>query len=234
MPRRAAPPVRPAPDITTIARALADASRVAMLDALLDGAAHPIGELARAAEVTAQTATHHVQLLAAQHLVVSERAGRAHHVRLAGPEVAELLERLAALAEPDALPPSRLARLRFARTCYDHLAGLLGVVVTGALVERGWLVGDALAPSGELLAWLAARGAAVPDGRRPLARACLDWSERVPHVAGRVGAALASLFLARRWVVRVRGDRALRLSDRGRDELARELAIRLPAPATGR
>jgi len=229
MPRRALPPFASDPDIAAVAGALADPSRVAMLDALLDGEPHAIGELARRAAITPQTASSHLERLVAHRLVVTERAGREHRVRLAGPHVAELLERLAALASPAAMPTSRIARLRFARTCYDHLAGLLGVVVTGALVERDWLCGDELAPSSDLVTWLAAHGAPIADGRRPLARACLDWSERVPHVAGRVGAALAGAFLAQRWVVRVRGDRALRLSDRGRAALRGELAITLPA-----
>jgi hypothetical protein len=124
--------------------------------------------------------------------------------------------------------------LRFARTCYDHLAGVVGVGVTRALLARRWLrtAGDGFTPAPGLLGWLADHGRALaladePRSRRPLVRACLDWSERTPHVAGRVGAAIADLALARHWVVRVRGSRALRLTARGRAALAAELGATL-------
>ena len=123
--------------------------------------------------------------------------------------------------------------LRFARTCYDHLAGVLGVSVGAALVERGWLhrTSDNFEPAPPLFEWLAAHGQPVlVAGRRPLTRACLDWSERTPHVAGRIGAAIAEVFVAERWVTRVRGTRALRLTERGKSALAREFGVRFPTP----
>jgi DNA-binding transcriptional ArsR family regulator len=245
MTRRAHPAPRLDPDIARLAGALADRSRIAMLDALLDGGARPIGALARRAGISAATASGHLRRLVEQQLVVVERDGRSHRVRLAGPGVAQLLESIAAHAAgapggpgpgaaPDAPPATAAAttaarELRFARTCYDHLAGAVGVGVTRALLARRWLrtAGDGFAASPALLGWLAERGrplAAEPRSRRPLVRACLDWSERTPHVAGRVGAAIAELAVAERWVVRVRDSRALRLTDRGRAALARELA----------
>jgi hypothetical protein len=121
--------------------------------------------------------------------------------------------------------------LRFARTCYDHLAGVLGVTVGAGLVEKGWLhrTSDNFEPAPPLFDWLAAHGEPVPiAARRPLTRACLDWSERVPHVAGRIGAAIANVFVAERWVTRVRGTRALRLTGRGTQALAREFGVRFP------
>ena len=176
------------------------------------------------------------------HLASLERDGRSHRVRLAGPGVAQLLESIAAHAAhapgapgaaPDAPPATAAAttaarQLRFTRNYYDHLAGVVGVGGTCALLDRRWLriPGDGFAASPALLGWLADRGrplAAEPRSRRPLVRACLDWSERTPHVAGRIGAALADLALAERWAVRVRDSRALRLTDRGRTALAREL-----------
>jgi DNA-binding transcriptional ArsR family regulator len=234
MVRRTHPAPRLDPDIARLAGALADPSRIAMLDALLDGGAHPIGALARHAGVTAATASGHLRRLLDEQLVVVTRRGRERHIRLAGPSVAQLLESLAALAAP---PPAittasatRARELRFARTCYDHLAGVVGVRVTRALLDRGWLRprDDGFTGTPALLGWLADHGRPLADEprmRRPLARACLDWSERTPHLAGRVGAALADLAIADRWVVRVRGSRALRLTARGRTALARELAV---------
>jgi DNA-binding transcriptional ArsR family regulator len=240
MTRRTHPIPRLDPDIAQLAGALADPSRIAMLDALLDGSARPIGALARRAGISAATASGHLRRLLDHQLVVVDRDGPTHRVRLAGPAVAELLESIAAHAHAHAAPgapPTAAAttaarELRFARTCYDHLAGVVGVGVTRALLGRRWLrtAGDGFTAAPALLGWLADHGRALADeprSRRPLVRACLDWSERTPHVAGRVGAAIADLALARQWVVRVRDSRALRLTARGRAALAAELAVTL-------
>jgi DNA-binding transcriptional ArsR family regulator len=240
VPRRSLPPAGREPDIAGLAAVLADASRVAMLDALLDGGGHAIGALGRRAGVSIATASSHVRRLADAGLVTVVQAGRERRVRLAGPEVAELLERLATLAAPAPAwsqgARSRRDELRFARTCYDHLAGVLAILVAQALVARGWLyrTSDTFEPSLALLAWLDERGHPIAgDARRPLSRACLDWTERVPHLAGRVGAALAATFIVERWVARVRDTRALRVTDRGRSALARELGLTLPALRRG-
>jgi DNA-binding transcriptional ArsR family regulator len=231
MPRRSVPRPRVDPDLTGVTSAIADPSRLAMLEILLDGDAHPIGALARRVGVTAATASTHLRRLVDARLVAIAAVGRERQVRLANADVAELLERLAVLASPS--PATGASQLRFARTCYDHLAGVLGVAVTTSLVERGWLhhTSDNLEPAPALFTWLADHDHAVPiagAGRRPLSRACLDWSQRVPHVAGRIGAALAAVALAERWVVRIRGTRALRVTERGQSALARELGVRLP------
>jgi DNA-binding transcriptional ArsR family regulator len=240
MARRAHPTPRLDPDIARLAGVLADPSRIAMLDALLDGNAHTIGALARHAGVTAATASGHLRRLVDEQLVLATHHGRERRVRLASPAVAHLLESIAGLAVQAVPPPTtaipttasatRARELRFARTCYDHLAGVVGVRVTSALLDRSWLHlhDDTFTPAPALLTWLADHGHPLPDDprtRRPLARACLDWSERTPHVAGRLGAAIADLALAKQWVIRVRGTRALRLTARGRSTLASELAV---------
>lgn len=213
-------------NVASVAAVLADPSRSEMLDVLLDGQAHPIGVLARRAGVTAATASSHLRRLVDARLVDVDVVGRERRVRLAGPEVAELLERLAALAAP---VTSRTGELRFARTCYDHLAGALGVAVRAALVQRGWLhaTGDSFEPAPPLFAWLAVHGHPVEIGghRRPLSRSCLDWSERVPHVAGRIGAAIAKVVVDAGWLARIRGTRALRVTTRGQRALADELGV---------
>jgi DNA-binding transcriptional ArsR family regulator len=218
-----------APMIARIGAVLADPSRAAMLDILFDGDAHAIGQLGRRVGITPATASSHLRKLEDAGLVTVATIGREKHVRLAGAEVAEVLERIAALAQLTA-PPSRRAAIRLARTCYDHLAGVLGVVIASALVERGWLyqTSDTFEPASAFLDWLAARGYPVAgDARRPLSRACLDGTERVPHLAGRVGVALAELAIGERWVTHVRDSRALRLTERGRKALARELGCTL-------
>jgi DNA-binding transcriptional ArsR family regulator len=240
MPRRTALSAPRDPDIASLARVLGDASRVAMLDALLDGAAHPIGRLARRAGVSPATASAHLGKLVAANLVSVNAVGRERHVQLASPEVAELLERLAALAAPAATwteaARTRAQELRFARTCYDHLAGVLAILVVTALVERTWMTrtSDSFTPGPALFAWLADHGQVVSSiARRPLCRSCLDWSERVPHVSGRIGAALANVLLAEHWVARVRDTRALRVTARGHTALARELNLSLPPRRRG-
>ncbi len=215
--------------VAELARVLADPSRVAMLDTLLDGEAHAIGRLARKAGVTAATASSHVRKLVEARLVAIEPRGRERLVRIVDPDVAELLERLAAVSATSGR--THADELRFARTCYDHLAGVLGVLVTDALTARGWLhpTSDNLEPAPALLAWLADRGHAVElGGHRPLSRACPDWTERVPHLAGKVGAALARVAIGGGWVARVRDTRALRVTSRGRVALAKELGLTLP------
>lgn len=216
--------------ITQIAKALAEPSRVAMLDVLMDGDGHPIGTLARAARITPATASTHLQILVDAGLVSVARRGRERVVRIADADVAEILERLATLTE------QQDHAIRYARTCYDHLAGVLAILVGQRLIERGWLhpTTDNLEPSPELLAWLADHGHPVAASRRPLSRACLDWTERVPHVAGRVGAALCAVFIETGWVSRVRDSRALRVTSRGRKAMASELGLALPGATLAR
>jgi DNA-binding transcriptional ArsR family regulator len=193
-----------------------------MLDTLMDGQGHPIGVLARVAQVSAATASSHLRVLANARLVTISEHGRERIVELVDSDVAEILERLATLSAPTAR-----REMRFARTCYDHLAGGLAILIVESFVERRWLhrTTDNLEPSPALLDWLAERGHPVAAGRRPLSRACLDWTGRVPHVAGRVGSALANVFLAEGWVTRMPKTRALRLTKRGRSALSSEFGI---------
>src|SRR5262249_17750668 len=147
-----------------------------------------------------------------------------------------LLEALAALAPPAAAGSfrggQRAQAVRFARACYDHLAGCVGVALTKALVARGRLKRRrddfALTPAGERLLVRLGVGVAGPrTGRRVFARACLDWSERQPHLAGALGAALLKRLLALGWLERTAESRALRLRARGRDGLARHFGVAL-------
>lgn len=216
---------------------IGEPARAAMLDALMDGRALTAGELAGVAGVTPQTASGHLARMTEANLLAVERQGRHRYHRLASAEVAELIEslaRIAAITLPETRRPvtgPRDAQMRLARTCYDHLAGGLGVAVTDALVTRGVIAFDdgagIVAPDG--LARLAALGIAVEDAARrttrPLCRPCLDWSERRPHLAGRLGAAVCRHFLERHWVTRVNGSRALSITPKGRQALHTQFGI---------
>jgi DNA-binding transcriptional ArsR family regulator len=215
-------------DITGIAALLADPARVAMLDALFDGHALPAGELARCARVTAPTASTHLRRLLDGGLVAVQAQGRHRYYRLAGPAVAEAMEALAVIAPPRPVRSLRQSQqaqaLRFARTCYDHLAGVVGVAVADALLRTALRpVADRdydLTTHGEqLLGDLGLDVAEVRRQRRAFARHCLDWTERSPHLSGALGAALLARLLDLGWLVRGRVPRGLVLTDAGRDGL---------------
>jgi DNA-binding transcriptional ArsR family regulator len=225
-------------DLARVAGLVGDPTRAAMLVALLDGRPRTAGELGRLGGVAPSTASGHLAQLLDGGLVCCRADGRRRLYRLASPETAELLETLARLAPPTR-PRSlrgvdRAQALRTARLCYDHLAGVLGVAVTEGLVGRGVLVvlpdgaSFDVTPAGET--WLGGLGvdvAAARRRRRSFARACLDWSERRPHLAGAVGAGVARAFLGHGWVARRPDDRALVVTAAGRQAIWRELAIRL-------
>ena len=212
-------------DLAAVAALIADPSRAAMLDALNGGEALTAGALARRAGVAPSTATEHLARLEAGGLIVSERHGRARHVRLAGAHVARALEALGAIAPPKRVTGLRAwhhgEALRAARSCYDHLAGEAGVALADALVERGLLdPGEGgfviTAPGESELAAFGLDVGAILGARRATARACLDWSERRPHVGGALGAALLSELLGRRWLRRRPEGRALAVTAAGR------------------
>ena len=216
------------PQLATLAGALADRTRASFCLALLDGRAWTAGELARHARVARSTASEHLDRLGAVGLIAEEHQGRHRYVRLADPEVAELVEHLSARA-PHPTPPGSLraatarGALARARTCYDHLAGALGVGVTDAMIERGLLdpEGWAITPDG--LAWFADLGIDVErarGARRPFARRCLDWTERRPHLAGTSGAAICQRFFDTHWLERIGSGRAVRLTPAGRSALS--------------
>ncbi|MQY30648.1 hypothetical protein NRB56_62500 [Nocardia sp. RB56] len=244
-------------DIAAVGTLLADPTRARVLAALADGRALPASVLAAEAGVAASTASEHLSRLVGGGLLVVERSGRHRYYRLASPEVAAAVEAMAVLA-PDRPVRSlrestRAAALRRARSCYDHLAGRLGVAVTAALLSRQALVrtdglagnerseGDPisapmsehpyrLGPNAEpVFADLGIDLAGARGGRRPLLRFCVDWSEQRHHLSGALGAAMLTRMESAGWVARQDSRRALRLTDRGADELHRILGVALPA-----
>jgi DNA-binding transcriptional ArsR family regulator len=223
-----------APQLARLAGLIADETRATCLLALLDGRAWTAGELARHAGVAASTLSEHLGKLVAGGLLAEERQGRHRYVRLAGARVAQLVEDLAAQVSPDAAVRPRNLReagagsaMARGRTCYDHLAGRLGIAVTDALTGRDLLrqdTGFALTDAG--LAWFDAAGIRLDrTGRRPLARACLDWTERRPHLAGVAGAALCRHALDAGWCVRIGTERAVKVTADGERALSELLGI---------
>ncbi|WP_198663869.1 winged helix-turn-helix domain-containing protein [Jiangella endophytica] len=229
-----------------LAGLLADRTRATFCLALMDGRAWTAAELASTARVARSTATEQLNLLVSGGLLAEVRQGRHRYLRLSD-DAAELVEHLAAAAPPGAASPGaaspgaaspvrslttahRQRALAVARTCYDHLAGTLGVAVTDAMTARGllsWERGLTLTDDGDR--WLAALVEGWPPAaRRPLVRSCLDWTERRPHLGGATGAALCSHAVDAGWVVRSRRSRALRLTDVGRAALREQLGLELP------
>ena len=216
---------------------IGDPVRALMLNALLDGRALPAGELAFAAGVTPQTASSHLGKLMDGGLLQVETEGRHRYFRLAGPHVAEALERLAAIGPAE--PARRRAAtrdavaLRDARSCYNHLAGRLGVELTRQLLDKTLIVAAPekrfeLTPAGA--EWFHSFGIEVRQlkpGARGIARQCLDWTEREHHLAGPLGVALLSAFFDRHWLRRQQSGRALEITPAGRSELRNRLGVRL-------
>ncbi|MBB6348672.1 ArsR/SmtB family transcription factor [Nonomuraea muscovyensis] len=212
-------------DIAPVAALIADPTRAAILTSLLGGRALAAGELARLAGVSAATASAHLSRLLDGGLVDVVRQGRHRYYRLAGHEVAEVLE---VLARVGARPPvrslrqSRQARLlEEARTCYDHLAGRAGVGLLDSLREGGHLDGEVVTPAGErLFARLGVDVAAARRARRRFAPECLDWTERRAHLGGALGAAVTSALFDLGWYARGPVPRTVTLTDEGRGGLA--------------
>jgi DNA-binding transcriptional ArsR family regulator len=233
------------PDLAALAGLLADGTRASICLALLDGRAWTASELARMAGVAPSTATEHLNLLVSGGLLAQERQGRHRYVRLAGPDTAALIENLAAMAPRRTTPPrslpaaSRRRALERGRTCYDHLAGTLGVAITDAMTSRGlldWTHGVALTE--RATGWLRDAGIATPPATgRPLVRSCLDWTERRPHLAGGIGAALCRHAFDAGWITRIGTGRAVALTGDGEQALRDHLGltadqIRSGAPAS--
>jgi DNA-binding transcriptional ArsR family regulator len=224
-----------AANLVEVAALIGDTARATMLAALMDGEALTATELAYCANISRSTASEHLAKLVAARLLVVTRKRRFCYYRIASPLIASMLESMMTVAAIE-VPPRHRARsagddaVRFARSCYDHLAGQAGVAVTDALVAMGHVVltddGGEVMPSGE--AFLAAFGADVSAGRRSrrlFCQPCLDWSERRYHIRGVVGAAMLSRLLELAWFKRVPGGRALALTPVGRAGLSEVFGV---------
>ncbi|WP_157117216.1 ArsR/SmtB family transcription factor [Nocardia vaccinii] len=244
-------------DVASVGALLADATRARVLISLADGRALPASVLAAEAGVAASTASEHLARLVDGGLLSVERSGRHRYYRLADAKVGIALEAVAALAPTRPVrslrESTRAAALRRARSCYDHLAGRLGVAVTEALLDRGALIrtdglrgaeradGDLLSapvrthpyelgPDAEpVFTALGVDLVAAGSQRRPFLRFCVDWSEQRHHLSGALGAALLTRMESAGWVVRHNTRRTLQLTDPGAHALDRILGVELAA-----
>jgi DNA-binding transcriptional ArsR family regulator len=215
------------PSLEQLALALAEPRRLQILQELLGGIPLPVGALAARIGIAPSTATAHVTRLLGAGLLSVEQQGRTRHVRIADPAVADAVESVLRLTgEPPVsswAASDRRAAMRRARSCYDHLAGDLGIAVADHLVERRLLdedLGSARVAVDEIGSALDLPLTLVVSSR-PLVRGCLDWTARRPHVAGRLGAALLQAMLAAGWVTRRSEDRSLRITPVGAGHLDR-------------
>jgi DNA-binding transcriptional ArsR family regulator len=223
-------------DVASAAALIGDSTRAAFLLALSEADALPASELAARAEVSAPTASAHLARLVGGGLVAAERRGRHRYFRLADPAVATALEALSVIAPTHPVrslrDADRTVAIRAARTCYDHLAGRLGVSLTEALEERALIArrdGEfSVTRRGQReLADLGLDVGELMRERRAFARACLDWSERRYHLAGAVGAALANRCFELGWIERRGTGRAVALTPAGETELRQRFGLRL-------
>lgn len=228
------PPGAAGPFIAEIAALVGDTARANMLAALMDGRALTATELAFAAGVAPQTASGHLAKLTEANLLAVERQGRHRYYRLASPLVARMIETVMAVAAiqspPRRRPPSRVeGALRAARTCYDHLAGRLGVAIGDALVAHGHVLldhdGASVSDGGGT--FFASLGIDAVAGRRPFCRPCLDWSERRPHLAGQLGASICARAFQQGWITRMRDTRAVLVTEAGAEALSRHFGINI-------
>lgn len=224
-----------AANLVEVAALVGDTARATMLAALMDGQSLTATELAYCANVSRSTASGHLSKLAAARLVLVTRKRRFSYYRIASPLVAAMLESIKVVAAIE-VPPRHQPRsahheaLRFARSCYDHLAGQAGVAITDALVAMGHITltdeGGELTLSGEQ--FLCTFGAdLMSPARRVFCQPCLDWTERRYHLKGLVGAAILHRLLDLGWFKRVPGSRALQLTSRGRGGLSDIFHIQL-------
>ena len=225
------------PYIAEIAALVGDPARANMLSALMDGRALSAGDLAFAAHVTAQTASAHLAKLVEARLLSVEKQGRHRYFRLASAEVARMLEEImsVAVARTPRYRPAwmRDEALRSARTCYDHLAGRLGVALAGSLADRRHVLldedgGEVTDEGARFFDELGLDLASTAGKRRRFCRPCVDWSERRPHLGGAVGAALAQRCFDLRWIERVKDSRAVAITPCGHDGFRARFGVEIP------
>jgi DNA-binding transcriptional ArsR family regulator len=215
-------------DVARIASLLADPARARILRTLIDGTMRPAGELAYAANISAQSASAHLAKLVDGGLLCLEAQGRHRYFRLASAEVANAVESLGSLSmavrprnpRSPAIPKSAPVQFLHARTCYDHLAGEMAVQLCESMLKARWMSAEGrdfrVTRLGETkLAALDVDLAAARRSRRVFARACVDLTQRRPHLGGALGAALLDLYIARGWILRSKRSRAVTIPPRG-------------------
>jgi len=214
---------------------IGESARARILWNLLEGRAYTATELAMVADISGTSASNHLTKLLRADLLKVEKQGRHRYFSFSNPEIAYVVESLAGLSSHSSKKIERetpLPGIKYCRSCYDHLAGYVGVKVTEALekkkairkVDNSYLVTSS---GWKFLASLDVDKTELMNNRRPLTRQCLDWSERRPHISGQVGALLLKRMLERNWVKRIRFSRELMITPKGRGEIDKLLNIEI-------
>jgi DNA-binding transcriptional ArsR family regulator len=219
--------------VSRIAAAIGEPARARILYCLMDGRARTSTELAIVGDVSPSTASAHLNRLKKERLIKVMVQGKHRYYSLEGPDVGSALEGLSVLAGGSRAKfvPNTPSRLRAARTCYDHMAGTVGVALHDGFQTLGWLSGaqrnnySLTAQGVNACESLGIRIEEVQALRRRFAPACLDWSERRPHIGGALGAALLKLALARKWVVPDLDSRALTVTSLGKREMLARFGV---------
>lgn len=227
--------------LSSIAAAIGDPARCAMLVALMDGRSHTAKELAYLARISASTASAHLAKLVDLGLLAVMPLGRNRYFRLASPLVGQMLETMSNVAS-DIRPRHRTRgneALRLARTCYDHLAGRIGVMLCDSLQENGYLHlsddgGEITDDGRRFFTDLGLDMGRIETGKRVFCKPCLDWTERRPHLAGSLGAALCRHCFDQGWITRLRDTRVLQITPQGRKELRACFGVELDGCAEGK
>ncbi|QQZ07717.1 ArsR/SmtB family transcription factor [Heyndrickxia vini] len=224
------------PNISYIAKLIAEPTRAIILDRLMDGKALPASELAYMAKVSHPTISSHLTKLVEGNLLIMEQHGRHRYYRLANAEVAEVIEKLGTIAPQAEIrtlrQSSQMKQVRKGRTCYDHLAGELGVTVTQAMLDKKIIILDkeAFIVTEQGKNWFLQLGINIDKAtikRRIFAKPCLDWSERRYHMSGWLGAAIANHFFTQKWIIKSESSRAVHLTPNGKQALKQFLGIEM-------
>lgn len=213
------------PNMAEIAALLGETSRATILASMMDGRFHTASELAYMAAIKPQTASFHLAKLVEGKLIKVEKQGRHRYFQLAGEDIAQFLESFLAISPPPEVrslkQSSQIKLLQDARTCYDHLAGKLGVQLTESMLKAGYLTleGKQFVLTDEGILFFTTFGidlTALKRKRRSFSHACLDWSERRYHLAGALGSELLNQFFNLGWLLRVPSIRAIKVTEKGK------------------
>ena len=224
------------PNISKIASLISDPTRSSILLSLMDGRIHPASELAYTAKVKPQTASFHLQKMLEANLVSVERHGRHRYYKLTSSDVAKVIEQMLIISPNSPVTSLRDSReksaIHFARTCYDHLAGYIGVQITNSLIEQGFIkkVDMNYEVTSEGFQFFQEFGIDLEEQkkkRRAYARCCLDWSKREHHIAGALGNALLLKMLELNWITRMPKIRAVKVTPSGKVELQKHFKMQL-------
>lgn len=222
------------PNISKIAALLSDQTRSSILLSLMDGTIHPVSELAYIAKVKPQTASFHLHKMLEANLISVEKHGRHRYYRLISSDVATVIESMLNISpEPpvNSLRDSReKSAIHYARTCYDHLAGYMGVQITNSLIQQNIIKKEGLnfEVTQEGNHFFQSFGINIDEQkkkRRAYARCCLDWSERQHHIAGALGNALLVKMLEQQWITRLPNTRAIKVTSNGSTQIKKNFGL---------